>query len=394
MDPTGTAAPAVAAIQKRVLAATLANGPSPRGKENDESLVNHAGGEPAKSTSSSNSHINASKAVAPSHASSTDEAIDIESVDSLSQQAVHSDTEYTEDGRPIRKRKAKVPFDEDTDMDTDELLETEVKTKGAKSSTAKPKYSKAATKAIKQEDGSLGKPPRKTNKKPTRSSFSDDEDDGDLTETIVQKLKRVPKGKVPFVKPEDPLEFDPSYVYSLARQYPDNYWNTHAESRSGMLSKISDDHPLQLVDCNIQDQAPITGMALSPDGTMLATFCNLGSVRVWSLDDYSLLTTLRDAKEEHIDEFYVGTFVPDQTKVLVGGKRKDRNNWSEADDDNNILPCPLKLFDVLTGEVIVTLEGHTEELLCVKRVQFKGENYFLSGSQDGYLNKWHMDSDW
>jgi hypothetical protein len=27
-------------------------------------------------------------------------------------------------------------------------------------------------------------------------------------------------------------------------------------------------------------------------------------------------------------------------------------------------------------------------------VQFKGENYFLSGSQDGYLNKWHMESDW
>lgn len=90
----------------------------------------------------------------------------------------------------------------------------------------------------------------------------------------------------------------------------------------------------------------------------------------------------------------MGTFAPDQTLIVVGGKRKDRNNWSEADDDNNILPCPLKLFDVITGEVIVTLEGHTEELLCVKRVQFKGENYFLSGSQDGYLNKWKMGSDW
>lgn len=90
----------------------------------------------------------------------------------------------------------------------------------------------------------------------------------------------------------------------------------------------------------------------------------------------------------------MGTFVPDQTLVLAGGKLKDRNNWSEADEDNNILPCPLKLFDILTGEVVCQLKGHTEELLCVKRVQFKGENYFLSGSQDGYLNKWHMDSDW
>ena len=80
--------------------------------------------------------------------------------------------------------------------------------------------------------------------------------------------------------------------------------------------------------------------------------------------------------------------------LLVGGKLKDRNNWSEADEDNNILPCRLKLFDILTGEVVTQLQGHTEELLCVKRVQFKGENYFLSGSQDGYLNKWHMSQDW
>lgn len=80
--------------------------------------------------------------------------------------------------------------------------------------------------------------------------------------------------------------------------------------------------------------------------------------------------------------------------LLVGGKLKDRNNWSEADEDNNILPCPLKIFDIFTGEVVTQLKGHGEELLCVKKVQFKGENYFLSGSQDGYLNKWHMESDW
>lgn len=101
-----------------------------------------------------------------------------------------------------------------------------------------------------------------------------------------------------------------------------------------------------------------------------------------------------NTQEEHIDEFYIGTFTPDQRLLLVGGKLKDRNNWSEADEDNNILPCPLKIFDILTGEVVTQLKGHGEELLCVKKVQFKGENYFLSGSQDGYLNKWHMESDW
>ncbi|GJJ77017.1 hypothetical protein EMPS_09376 [Entomortierella parvispora] len=217
-----------------------------------------------------------------------------------------------------------------------------------------------------------------------------------VTESIISKFKRSAgtNARTPYVKPENPLDYNPSYVHSLARKYPDSYWKNHAESKSGMINKISEDHPLKMVDCNIHDQAPITGMALSPDGSMLATFCNLGSAKIWSLEDYSLLKTLRDAKEEHIDEYYVGTFVPDQTMLLVGGKLKDRNNWSEADEDNNILPCPLKLFDILTGEVITQLQGHTEELLCVKRVQFNGENYFLSGSQDGYLNKWHMSSDW
>ncbi|KAF9300024.1 hypothetical protein BGZ74_008388 [Mortierella antarctica] len=330
--------------------------------------------------------------------SNTEEAIDVVNVDASAEYG--SETEQTEGGRPVRKRKAIAPFDEDTDMDTDDLLEQEVV------KTKKKPAPRGKAKQTLNEDGTV-KTPRKYTRKKT--AFSDDDDSngnmehgpqytgkpGVAAETIFSKFKRTPKARVPYVKPEDPLDFDPSYVYSLARQYPDNYWRSHAESKTGMINKISEDHPLTLVDnAHIHDQAPITGMVLSPDGTMLATFCNLGSVKIWSLEDFSLLKTLRDANEEHIDEFYVGTFTPDQTMVLVGGKLKDRNNWSEADEDNNILPCPLKIFDIVTGEVVTQLKGHGEELLCVKKVQFKGENYFLSGSQDGYLNKWHMESDW
>ncbi|KAG0099141.1 hypothetical protein BGZ93_009025 [Podila epicladia] len=297
--------------------------------------------------------------------SNAEEAIDVVNVDASAEYG--SETEQTEGGRPVRKRKAIVPFDEDTDMDTDDLLEQEV---------VKTKKKPAPRSKAKQTLNEDGKP-------------------GVAAETIFSKFKRTPKARIPYVKPEDPLDFDPSYVFGLARQYPDNYWRSHAESKTGMINKISEDHPLTLVDnAHIHDQAPITGMVLSPDGTMLATFCNLGSVKIWSLEDFTLLKTLRDANEEHIDEFYVGTFTPDQAMVLVGGKLKDRNNWSEADEDNNILPCPLKIFDILTGEVVTQLKGHGEELLCVKKVQFKGENYFLSGSQDGYLNKWHMEPDW
>ncbi|KAF9951665.1 hypothetical protein BGZ72_006880 [Mortierella alpina] len=368
VEPNG----AVAVTSQKRAPGPHANGPVPRGKENDESLVNGA--------------ENKAKASSLPVSAPVEETIDIENVDVPASQ---DDEETAEEGRSVRKRKATVPFDEDTEMDTDELLEKEVKTK------KKPSPKSKAGGAGKEVATSVIIP-KKSAKKTSHSAFSDDEDTRGASQegTILSKFKRVPKSKVPYVKPENPLDFNPSYVYSLARQYPDNYWKHHAESKSGMINKISEDHPLQLVDCNLHDQAPITGMVLSPDGTMLVTFCNLGSARVWSLEDYSLLTTLRDAKEEHIDEFYVGAFVPDQTKILVGGKLKDRNNWSEADEDNNILPCPLKLFDILSGEVVSRLDGHAEELLCVKKVHFKGENYFLSGSQDGYLNKWHMDADW
>ncbi|KAJ2811028.1 hypothetical protein H4S07_002321, partial [Coemansia furcata] len=38
--------------------------------------------------------------------------------------------------------------------------------------------------------------------------------------------------------------------------------------------------------------------------------------------------------------------------------------------------------------------GHSEEILCVKSVVYKGKNYYVTTSQDGYIRRWHMDSDW
>lgn len=85
-----------------------------------------------------------------------------------------------------------------------------------------------------------------------------------------------------------------------------------------MINKINEDHPLELVESSICDQAAITGMVLSPDGTMLATFCNLGSVRIWSLEDYSLLKTLRDAKVHTI----VCIYYPGCLTIFDHGEKK------------------------------------------------------------------------
>ncbi|KAI8379820.1 WD40-repeat-containing domain protein [Choanephora cucurbitarum] len=189
--------------------------------------------------------------------------------------------------------------------------------------------------------------------------------------------------------------WDKDYMEKLASEYPDPYWKFHADSGYRMVNQINADHPLEIVPCTINDQAPITSMSLSDDGQLLATYSNVGAVRVYDIvQDFRQLRKLRDDTETHIDEFYCGTFVTDKGLIAVGGKLKDRHRWSSEDEDNHILPCPIKIFDLVTAKVVARLEGHSEEILCIKAVQFKGENYFISTSQDGYIYRWKMSEDW
>ncbi|CAJ0899596.1 14337_t:CDS:10 [Entrophospora sp. SA101] len=164
-------------------------------------------------------------------------------------------------------------------------------------------------------------------------------------------------------------------VNKLSKEFPDEYWQFHAESGYGMISSI-------------------LGMVLSPDGTMLATLSIYGVVKIWDTIDFRMLQKMRDVKEKNIDEFYVGKFTPSHTHLIVGGKLKDRYKWDEEERDNPVLPGPLKIFDVIAGECIGKLEGHVEEVLSIKSVIFKGENYYITTSQDGYFIKWKMDDDW
>ena len=48
-------------------------------------------------------------------------------------------------------------------------------------------------------------------------------------------------------------------------------------------------------------------------------------------------------QEANIDEFFCGAFLPDGRHIVAGGKLKDRKRWSAQDEDNHILPCPLKV---------------------------------------------------
>jgi WD40 repeat protein len=86
-------------------------------------------------------------------------------------------------------------------------------------------------------------------------------------------------------------------------------------------------------------------------------------------------------------------FSEDDVKVIVGGKLKDAKVWSEEDEDNLVLPSPIKVFNIFTGDLLLRLEGHSEEVLCLKRVSFQHENYLLSAGQDGIIIKWKLSAD-
>ena len=84
-------------------------------------------------------------------------------------------------------------------------------------------------------------------------------------------------------------------------------------------------------------------MRLSHNGELLATFSTLGHIKIWETDTFQLVQHLRDANEPDIDEYYCGAFLPDGRHLVAGGKLKDRKRWSVQDEDNHILPCPLKV---------------------------------------------------
>jgi len=199
-----------------------------------------------------------------------------------------------------------------------------------------------------------------------------------------RKRKRSPKK---LTKPalKKLLAFDKDHVLALATQFPDQ----NDETSEGAVQFINKQHPLKHTK-TLAHPGAIYAMQFSTDYTMLATVSNLGTIRIWDTDDWSQIAELRDTNEPNIEEFFCLCWSKDNQHILAAGRLKSREKWSEVDDDNEILPCPIKIFDVFTGSVVAQLKGHREEVLAISRVEFKGQNYLVSASEDGKIIKWKM----
>jgi WD40 repeat protein len=99
------------------------------------------------------------------------------------------------------------------------------------------------------------------------------------------------------VEKEKTKFIDPKEMAELANAHPDLYWNNLSlkNSKDAMIFDINADHPLELIKhADIRDNGLILGMTLSSDGTMLATFSNMGSCLIWDLGTFTQIAALKD----------------------------------------------------------------------------------------------------
>ncbi len=109
----------------------------------------------------------------------------------------------------------------------------------------------------------------------------------------------------------------------------------------------------------------VISVSFSPDGKYLACGTSLGKIKIWEVEAWNLITTLK----EHSDDIYSLSFSPNG-KYLASGS---------AD-------TTIKIWEVGSWNLIATLKGHSGSVLSVS---FSPDSkYLASGSDDGTIKIW------
>lgn len=81
-------------------------------------------------------------------------------------------------------------------------------------------------------------------------------------------------------------------------------------------------------------------------------------------------------------------------RVFAAGKLKHRDKYSTDDEDLTVAGGPIKVFGLVSGDVLETLEGPKEEVTDLQLITYKGDPYIIACSQDGYIWKYLLNRDY
>jgi WD40 repeat protein len=139
------------------------------------------------------------------------------------------------------------------------------------------------------------------------------------------------------------------------------------------LWNITQETPIHNLSPNSQT---VTSLAFSPDGKILASASRDRQIKLWNLNTKTEINTI--TKEDH--NVTSLAFSPDG-KTLVSGNR----HCTECNDTIN---PNIKLWDVVTGEELSTVTGHTN---TVTSLVFSADGKILvSSGEDNKINIWRF----
>ena len=160
-------------------------------------------------------------------------------------------------------------------------------------------------------------------------------------------------------------------LISLAEQDPDNVkYGVKAAAEAGPDATVT---TTVFPDATVTYQAPISVLAFSPNGKLFAAGSH-SQIRLWNMETGNWgkgITSINNRKDDR--EIFHGAkalvFSPDNT-TLINGDGNGR----------------LQLWDITTGDELITLNGHMEG---VETLHFSPDgNTLVSAAQDGTILLW------
>lgn len=115
------------------------------------------------------------------------------------------------------------------------------------------------------------------------------------------------------------LSPDKQHIALFTLRYPEQWWLEFRDSQNGDL----------IWDINV-GKAAYNALAFSPDGTLIGTGTEEGNVRIWSVENGSLLHTL----EGHIYPVRYVAFSPDGTMIASGASDNTARVWQVSNGIN------------------------------------------------------------